>query len=477
MELRIDEHTEYLNSIKDKTANTKNRPNFIVIAMDDMGWGDISCYGSTAINTPNIDRLATEGTAFHNGYASSPVCSPSRFSILTGRYPSRNMIKNVYFPSTKAKKSDLIDKKYDQDGILSKAKEAPSYHKFYPLLRRMYLNGVSGILPDEVTIPEALKITGYKTAMFGKWHLGDRSPSLPNDKGFDHFLGAHYSNDMVPYNIYNNREIKYNSPVDQTQLTERFTSGIEDYIEDNSDNPFFIYYASPWPHHPLHPGKDFKGKSKAGDYGDCLEEVDAGIGRILDKLKDKGVDKNTMIIFTSDNGPWHQGSPGLHRGRKGNSFDGGHKVPMIMHWPDKIPAGKKITESMMNIDFLPTILNQAGIELPTDRVIDGKDIMPLLTGEEEKSPHDALFYIDNDHGIRAKAVQTRDHFKYYPSTNSDNAKYKAMMIHPFLFDLNSDQNESYDVRSLHPDKSQELQDRLKKFNKEIIANPRGFLVK
>ncbi|MGL1891456.1 MAG: sulfatase-like hydrolase/transferase [Spirochaetaceae bacterium] len=469
----LKDHQSYLDAIKAvDPAEKKQVPNVIVILMDDMGWGDISHFGSKAINTPNIDRLAKKGASMMNGYSSSPVCSPSRFGLLTGRYPFRGMINGVFFPSINPNKTEVFDMEYDDDGIISGKPPGKNPLKpwmFYPLARRSM--NVDGILPDEITIAEALKSRGYRTGMFGKWHLGDKSPYLPNDKGFEYFYGAHYSNDMAPYKLWRNSEIAEDGIIDQNRLTSKLTDEIVNFIDKSEDDPFFVYYPSPWPHHPLSAGEDFQGKSKGGLYGDCIQEVDWSVGQIIKKLEDTGKLDNTLILFTSDNGPWHQGSPGMHRGRKGNSFDGGQIVPMLAHYPKAIPEGLVTNEHVMNIDFLPTIMGLAGIELPKDRVIDGRDIMPLLKKETEKSPHDELYYIYN---MAAHGIRTQDHFKYFATQKSENSTYKQMKIHPFLFNLNIDQNESYDQRKHFPDKTKVLRDRLYNFNCEIQENPRGW---
>jgi len=471
--LKLKNHKSFLDSIKEADAQEKKSlPNIIIILMDDMGWGDISHFGSKAISTPNIDRLAKDGVTMMNGYSSSPVCSPSRFGLLTGRYPFRGMINGVFFPGIKHRKNQLFDMDYEKDGVISgkppsKGGIKPSI--LYTLVRKS-LN-VEGILPDEITIPEALKARGYRTGIFGKWHLGDKSPCLPNDKGFEYFYGAHYSNDMVPYHIWRNKMIAEEAIVNQENLTSKLTNEIVSFIDRSDDDPFFVYYASPRPHHPLSAGKDFQGKSKGGLYGDCIEEVDWSVGEILKKLEEKGKLKNTFILFTSDNGPWHQGSPGMHRGRKGNSFDGGQIVPTLAYWNGIIKKGLVTNEQVMNIDFLPTIFSIAGIKLPDDRIIDGRNILPLLKGTEDKSPHDELYYIYN---MAAHGIRTKDHFKYFASQKSENSTYTHMKIHPFLFNLNIDENESYDQRKHYPDKTNKLKTKLFNFNREIENNPRGW---
>lgn len=475
-ESRLAAHKAYLESIAPASEEEKkNLPNIILIMMDDMGWGDISAFGSKAISTPNIDKIASSGATFVNGYSSSPVCTPSRFGFLTGRYPSRSVITGVFFPTVEVPEEQIFPMGYTDDKVLSgdDAPDKPGMDpvKFYPILANSL--AVNGFQADEITSAEALQARGYATGIFGKWHLGDESPSLPNEKGFDYFFGAHYSNDMCPYHFYRNNEIAVEGIIDQRNLTGMLTEEVLGFIDDHTEEPFFLYYPSPWPHHPISVGEDFKGTSKAGTYGDCIQEVDWSVGEILKKVKEKGIEDNTLILFTSDNGPWHQGSPGFHRGRKGNCFDGGQIVPTLACWPGTIPEDQMITEQMMNIDFFPTFLGMAGIGIPEDREIDGRDILPLLKGDTGKSPHKDLYYVS---GMHAYGLRNDDHFKYFASTESDNAEYAkhGMSIHPFLFDLNVDQNESYDQSAHYPERAKEMRDKLYAFNREMEKNPRGW---
>ncbi|HHY83470.1 MAG TPA: sulfatase-like hydrolase/transferase [Clostridiales bacterium] len=477
--LRLHAHSEYLRSVKPLTQSEKKKvPNIIFIMMDDMGWGDLSCFGSRSIHTPNLDRMAQDGAVLQNCYSSSPICSPSRFGFLTGRYPCRGFIRHVFFPTVEIDEKYIVPNRgYEipEDEAGGKASKA-----FIDAVRRTSEFNrehlpVQGILPDEITIPEILKARGFKTAMFGKWHLGDKEPHLPNDRGFDYFYGAHYSNDMYPYHFWRNKEIAIEAPFDQSRITEYLNNELFKFIDENAHSPFFIYYASPWPHHPLNCGDKFRGTSKAGVYGDCIQEFDHGIGQLFDLLKEKGILENTLVIFTSDNGPWHQGSTGGHRGRKGNTFDGGQVVPTICYWKNQIVNGV-IKEQAMNIDFLPTFCEIAGVDLPTDRIIDGKSLLPLLKGETNCSPHDYLVYINSTvPDNQGFGVRSRDSFKYYKAANSENALYRDMRIHSFLFDLNHDTDESYDVKTLHPEKYKELKDYLDSFNESIEKNPRGWI--
>ena len=443
-ELRLENHRDYLASIKSVVES--NPPNIVLVFVDDMGYGDISCFGSTAIHTPHLDALAENGVKMHSFYASSPICSPSRFGCLTGRYPTRGFVHAVFFP---------------KDG-----------HLFGKLINQFsFPHGVKGILPDEITVAEALQAGGYKTGIFGKWHLGDHSPYLPNEKGFDHFFGSYYSNDMQPYAYYRNYEIAIEAPADQTQLTKEITREILTFIDESKDQPFFLYYPSPFPHHPVHASEDYAGTSNGGTYGDCVQEIDWSVGEIVKKLDELDLTENTLIIFTSDNGPWFEGNPGYHRGRKNNSFDGGQMVPLIASWPREIPKGLEVEATAMNIDFFPTFLKIAGIPLPTDREIDGVDMLPLMKGEEDETLHDDFYFIK---GKKIQGVRTQDNFKYIDRHKCENGDYRMIKQGPFLFDLNYDPTESYDSTNHFPEKADKLRTMLEAKQKEFDNNPRGW---
>jgi len=387
-------------------------------------------------------------------YASSPVCSPSRFSVLTGRYAPRGFVKGVFFPTVKDSEKRVFNKVIN--------------HIIFPY-------GIRGILPDEVTIAESLQAVGYKTGAFGKWHLGDSSPYLPNDKGFTYFFGAHYSNDMLPYAYFRNKEKVMEAPVDQTVLTKTLTSEITDFIEKShkEDKPFFVYYPSPFPHHPVHASSEFQGKSLGGPYGDCVEEIDWSVGEINKTLKKLGLEDNTLVIFTSDNGPWHEGNPGLHRGRKGQTWDGGQIVPFIAKWPNIIKPGIVTSEMAMNIDLFPTLLEYIGVPLPSDRVIDGTNIMDLLTGKNPKTPHDMLHFVK---GMKSMGAR-KEHYKYEVKQMSDNSAYKMrfMQIDAMMFNLETDQNESYNMVPRNKDLANEFQTKIDDINKSFEENPRGWI--
>lgn len=442
-DIRMDRHREYLAAIGPPTSVTV--PNIVLVLADDLGYGDLSGYGSQAIRTPHLDALAREGVRLLNFYSASPVCSPSRFSCLTGRYPTRGFIHSVFFPS-----GTLM-------GLLVNTFGFP--------------HGVRGILPDEVTVAEALQAGGYATAMFGKWHLGDRSPHLPTEKGFGYFFGSYYSNDMEPYAIYRNGDVVIEAPADQKMLTRAFTGEILSFIDRNSGKPFFIYYASPFPHEPVHSSDRFSGKSRGGPYGDCVEELDWSVGQIQAKLFERGLADNTLLVFTSDNGPWHQGSPGHHRGRKGNSFDGGQAVPFIASWPGTIPPSMEIETPAMNIDLFPTFLTAAGISVPEDRVVDGVDLAPLLKGDSDVTYERQLFFA---RGGGFVAVRGPDRLKYVARHRSENSAYWVANHGPFLFDLKHDPTESYDVSERLPRVRAELAAAVDGMNRQREEDPRGW---
>ena len=442
-DVRVDQHREYLETIEPRASGTV--PNIVLVLADDLGHGDLSSYGSEAVRTPHLDALAREGVRLVNFYSASPVCSPSRFSCLTGRYPTRGFIHSVFFPS-----GTLM-------GLLVNTFSFP--------------RGVRGIPPDEVTVAEALQAGGYTTAMFGKWHLGDRSPHLPTEKGFDYFFGSYYSNDMEPYAMYRNGEVAIEAPADQTTLTQTFTKEILSFIDRNSARPFFVYYASPFPHEPVHSSDQFAGTSKAGSYGDCVEELDWSVGQIQAQLSEHGLAQNTLLVFTSDNGPWHQGSPGPHRGRKANSFDGGQAVPFIASWPGTIPPSTEIETPAMNIDLFPTFLKAAGIPVPKDRIVDGVDLSPMLQGRAHVTPERRLFFA---RGGGFVGLRSADNFKYVARHRSENSAYWIANHGPFLFDLEHDPTESYDVAERLPRVRADLAGAVEDMNRQREEDPRGW---
>ncbi|MEC8358031.1 MAG: sulfatase, partial [Pseudomonadota bacterium] len=291
-------------------------PNFIVIMADDLGYGDLGVYGSTLIKTPNLDRLALDGARLDSFYSSANVCTAARGGLLTGRYPIR------------------------LDLVADVARPTNDIHLAF----------------EEITIAEGLKPMGYRSALFGKWHLGSRLEWSPMDQGFDEFFGVLHSNDMTPLELYRGKQMIEN-PVDQTTLTERYTREAVRFIAENRDNPFFLYLPHSFPHVPLFVSPRFDGRSDAGLYGDVVETIDWSTGEILAALDEHGLSDNTLVIFTSDNGPWFEGSSGIYRNRKGSSWEGGQRVPFLAHWTGKIPAGTVSSEPAMNIDLYPTLIS------------------------------------------------------------------------------------------------------------------------
>ena len=361
-------------------------PNFIIIFTDDQGFEDIGCFGSPKIKTPHLDKLAAEGRKFTSFYSANSVCSPSRASLLTGCYPVRVSIPGVLFPR----------------------------HEI-------------GLNPDEITIADLLKSKGYATSCIGKWHIGHKPKFLPTRQGFDSYYGIPYSNDMtidpeanlaadiklregftlerirnekpkkdfVPL-MRNEEVIEY--PCDQTTLTQRYTEEAVKFIEENKNKPFFLYLPHTMPHIPLFASEKFKGKSERGLYGDTIEEIDWSVGEIMKSLRDNNLDENTLVIYTSDNGPWklkggRGGSAHPLRGFKFQTYEGGMRVPCIMHWKGKVPAGSSCDEIAATIDLLPTIAGLSGAEMPNERTIDGKDIWPLIAGKKgAQTPHEIYFF-------------------------------------------------------------------------------------
>ena len=326
----------------------------------------------------------------------------------------------------------------------------------------------------EITIAEALKGEGYNTAIFGKWHLGSRVEWYPLNHGFDEFYGALHSNDMAPFQLYRDSQI-IEDPVDQTTLTQRYTSEALRFIEQNKDNPFFLYIPHSFPHVPLFVTEEFEGQSSAGLYGDVVETIDWSMGQILEKLNDLGIDENTMVIFTSDNGPWFEGSSGQFRNRKGTSWEGGLRVPFIARWPSTIPRNQRNSHAAMNIDVLPTILDFAGVSLPSETPPDGKSLRGVLTNGEG-SPHDYLYLFNNDRiaAVRSgkwKLVVETFYRTGVPSFDNPNSYYAPNGL---LFDLEKDPSETYSFTREYPGVAEELHSHLikgqKALNSKVLPN-------
>lgn len=417
-------------------SKTPQSPNVIIFFTDDQGYQDVGCFGSPLIKTPHLDQMAQDGVRFTDFYSASSVCSPSRAALLTGCYPPRVGVPRVLWP-----------------------------------------NIPEGMDQKEVTIAEVLKQKGYATACIGKWHLGDEPEFLPINQGFDQYFGIPFSNDMsvnpnskVSDNIIFNegmtldslREKKWRGkrvplmvqdevveyPVDQTYLTKRYTEQAIKFIKEKKDSPFFLYLAQTMPHVPLYPSPDFKGKSERGIYGDVIQELDWSMGEILKTLKELGLEENTLVVFTSDNGPWkldngNGGSALPLRGHKFQTYEGGMREPMIAQWKGQIPAGTVCTEVASTIDLLPTLAKLTGAQLP-ETTLDGNDIWPLLSGQKgAKSPHEA-FYFYKDTVLEA--------------VRCDDWKLRIVDQQVELFNLKTDISESQNIAQQEP----EVVERLKK---------------
>jgi len=430
------------------------RPNVILILFDDLGLGDLGSYGSRAIRTPNLDAMAAAGVRLTDYYSPAPVCSPARAGILTGRYPIRTRMTQV---------------------VMTPGGTVASPVPAIPLYELQRAAGGATHLPlEEITLAEVLRASGYATGMFGKWHLGLSAPALPNDRGFDSFEGLLASNDQAPNPYYRDRQIVEADPVDQSTLTARYTRAALAFIEAHRDGPFFLYLPHTFPHRPLHPSAEQRGKSPAGRYGDVVEDLDASVGQLLAALRKWGIEDDTLVIATSDNGPWFQGSPGIHRGRKTDLFDGGFRVPFIARWPGALPAGAVRSEMAMGIDIFPTLLALAGVALPEDREIDGRDMLPMLSDGAPTS-HDALYF----YWTSLLGAVRSGSFKYHirrplPLGWAPQPISVQLALGPWLFDLARDPGESYDVSELHPGVTARLAGLLSRRSAADASNPRGF---
>jgi arylsulfatase A-like enzyme len=336
-------------------AQNISRPNVIIILADDLGYGDLGCYGHPKFRTPNLDRMAAEGAKLTHFNCPAPFCAPTRASLMTGRYPFRCGLTANPAP----------------DG------GGPATNELH--------------LPEgEITLAQLFQRAGYSTGMIGKWHLGHaQSQWLPTHRGFEEYLGIPYSNDMRPVQLVQGDE-RLEYPLVQATLTRRYTDRALAFLEKNKSKPFFLYLAHAMPHKPLAVSETYYQKSGSGLYGDVLQELDACIGEVLAKLKALQLDENTLVMFTSDNGAWFGGSCGGLRGMKGSSYEGGYRVPCLARWPKRIPAGHASAQPAVTMDLFATALAAANIPAPTDRVIDGRDILPLFVSDA-KSPHEAIF--------------------------------------------------------------------------------------
>lgn len=449
-EARLDSKREYLAQIRQQQVTRGAAPNIVFILYDDMGYGDIGAgaRGNTMIATPNINRLAADGVVLTDFHSPAPVCTPSRAGYLTGRLAPRAGLPNVVFPTESTK------------ALLFSTLAAPDANVRLPA--------------EEITLADLLSAAGYATGMVGKWHMGDRSPSLPNDMGFDSYYGALYSNDMEPFALYANREIAVEAPADQRYLTERYTEAATTFIEQHAQQPFFLYFAHNFPHDPLYVRDARSGRSRAGLYGDVLEEIDDSVGAIVSVLEKTGNLDNTLIIITSDNGPWFLGDAGSQRGRKGNTFEGGMRVPFIAHWPSAIAPGRTEQAMAMGTDLLPTVLELLQLPAPSDRQLDGRSILELLT-QGGPSPHDYLYYYDGEtlFAVRDQRFKYRGPAGVFYGTDQMPAA-GAIPQKEWLFDLAGDPRESYDTSDHNPEKLAQLRSAFEAKQKDMADNKRGW---
>jgi arylsulfatase A-like enzyme len=408
-------------------------PNVVIIFADDLGYGDLGVYGHPTIRTPNLDRMAAEGQRWTNFYVAASVCTPSRAGLLTGRLPIR---------------SGMVDDK----------------------VRVLFPDSHGGLPPSEITIAEVLKDRGYATGAIGKWHLGHLPQYLPTSQGFDSYFGIPYSNDMDKIEnapkgeaLWDNPDIKnfhvplmrdeeiIERPADQHTITRRYTEEAVKFIQSHKGGPFFLYLAHNLPHVPLFRSKEFVGKSLRGLYGDVVEEIDWSAGQVVAALREAGVADNTLVVFTSDNGPWlifdeQGGSAGLLREGKGSTWEGGMREPAIFWWPGKIKPGV-VLDMGSTLDLLPTIASIAGGKTPTDREMDGYDLSPTLFGSAKSPRREMVFY----RGSRIFAARVGDYKAHYITRSGYRDDPETPHSPPLLYHLGHDPSEKWDVSKDHPD--------------------------
>lgn len=437
-------------------AANERRPNFVVIFCDDLGYGDLGCFGHPTIRTPNLDRMAAEGMKFTQFYSAAEVCTPSRAALLTGRLPPRN-------------------------GMCSNSR------------RVLFPNSGGGLPAEEITIAEALQSAGYATGCIGKWHLGHLPEFLPNQHGFDYYFGIPYSNDMdrtkespagrtafldpkpeywnVP--LLRNGEI-IERPADQNTITRRYTEEAVKFIRDHKDDLFFLYFPHTMPHVPLFRSEEFSERSLRGLYGDVVEEIDWSVGQVLDALRETGLASDTLVFFTSDNGPWllfdeQGGSAGLLRDGKGSTWEGGMREPTLAWWPGRVQAGTVCREIGSTMDIFTTCVTLAGGNVPSDRIIDGLDLSPVLFGNGP-SPRDYMFYYRGQQLMAARLGPWKAHFVTQAAYGPD-ANRRATHDPPLLFHLEQDPSESFNVNEKHPEVLAQIRALVDRHRAELVEAP------
>ena len=492
-------HDDYLDGVDEVSTG---KPNVLFIMMDDLGWGDISLNGAI-YDTPNIDSIGEDGVCFDNFYSSYSVCSPARFSLMTGRYPFRGYADNVIYPTQQT---------------LSPFAATRLFNSFE------MGNNVDGMLGDEITIAEVFQNAGYNTGAFGKWHLGDYGEYLPTNQGFDYFYGSHHVNDMTPFYyveeengayeiVRGTNEFFENGKKEQSEASEILHNSINEWITDtvtnNPDEPFFAYYATPWPHGPVFAGDDFDGTTGMGVYADCVTEFDYYLGELFNTLEELGVMDDTIIVFTSDNGPALEGSTGELRGGKYMAYEAGQKVPFMIKWTNNgglWDSGTIRQQSSVLADIFPTLIELCGITgnggtenyLPTDRIIDGVSMLPVLTSDTAIHNEDhpilhmkreklkALQYTMKTEDVLAReeykdytypVLTENDYvtFKYFRKMQNDNPAFFDKTRKNWLFVLNDDKSESYNRQSTYPTIAEELNEKMDEVMNDFKSNRRGII--
>lgn len=486
---------EYLKNM-DKNATRESKPNVLFILMDDLGYGDVSANGSI-YETPNIDSIAENGVNFENFYSSYSVCSPARFAALTGRYPYRGYADNVMYPTIST---------------------------FSPFAQTRIFNSIEmgnncdGMLGDEITIAEAFQSAGYKTGAFGKWHLGDYGEYLPTNQGFDYFYGSHHVNDMVPFYhaTEENGEYEIVKGTDQLKdqkdatkwIHQEITSWITDVAQSSDDQPFFAYYATPWPHAPVFVGDEFKGETGMGTYADCVTEFDYYLGQLFDTMEDLGILDDTIIIFTSDNGPALEGSTSELRGGKYLAYEGGQKVPFFIRWDNSdglVPKGEKRSQTSTLVDLFPTLVEMCSLTgnsgttdnyMPFDREIDGVSMVPVLENDTpvhtkehpilhmKREKIKALQYTvptadilsqDEYSDYKYPVLTDNDYvtFKYFRKMQNDNPAFFDKNRKNWLHILTDDAGENYNRSKVFPTVADEMNGEIDNWTKKFKENRRG----
>lgn len=399
--------------------NRKRSPNVILMICDDLGYGDLGCYGSN-LPTPNLDAMAAEGLRCTHFNASHPICSASRAGLLTGRYGTRSNTTGAFGPHSRA-----------------------------------------GTSLDETLLSNLFHARGYKTMAIGKWHLGDAPEYLPAQRGFDSFYGVPYSVDMKPLPLIRDTTI-IEQDTDRRELTRRYAEEATKCIEkQNAEDPFFLYLAFSYPHHPARASGRFQGKTKFWDYGDAVAEIDWTVGEVVKTIERKGLASDTLLFFTSDHGPWYQGNPGLLRGRKASTFEGGFRVPFLAKWPGVIAGGRISDDWYSNLDILPTLCTVCGLNIPS-KPLDGSDMSAVLIEDKQATEQQPRLYFSalGDHGLDLHCIRRQEwklrvaqgiDGEIYLNDRTTAAKKSAWLVHPELYNLALDPAESYDVAAMHPE--------------------------